>query len=78
MRMYYLGTTPRELPKKADLWDRVVMWNEDHGAIPAVLVLTIISAVMFAGVFNGESIGDDLTFHMAESARIADCIREGD
>jgi hypothetical protein len=78
LRTYYVGTTLREMPKTADLWDRVVAWIEDHGALPTAIVLTIVSAVMFAGVFNGESIGDDLTFHMAESARIADCIREGD
>jgi hypothetical protein len=78
LRAYHVGTTPRELPPKADLWDRVVAWIEDHGALPVTLILTIASAVMFAGVFNGESIGDDLTFHMAESARLADCIREGD
>ena len=77
-RAYWVGTTPREMPPKTDLWDRVVAWIEDHGAVVALLGLTIASGVMFAGVFVAESIGDDLTFHMAESARLADCIREGD
>ncbi len=77
-RGYHAGTTPRRSLPNADRWDRAVAWVEDHGAIPAVLALTISSGVMFAGVFSGESIGDDLSFHMAESARLADCIRAGD
>jgi hypothetical protein len=76
-RAYWVGTTRRP-DEDADLWDRAVAWIEDHGAILALLGLTISSGVMFAGVFSGESIGDDLTFHMAESARLADCIRAGD
>jgi len=78
VRGYWAGTSPREMPPNTDLWDRVVAWIEDHGAMLAVIGLTIASGVMFAGVFSGESIGDDLTFHMAESARMADCIRAGD
>lgn len=77
-RAYYAGTWRRPLPVGSDLWDRAVAWIEDHGAIPALLGLAISSGVMFAGVFNGENIGDDLSFHMAESARLADCIRAGD
>ena len=38
----------------------------------------IAVAWMFRFVFRGETIGDDLTFHMAESARLADCLRHGD
>ncbi len=34
--------------------------------------------VAYFGVFYGEVVGDDLTFHMAESRRIADCISVGD
>jgi hypothetical protein len=33
---------------------------------------------MYAHMFDGELVGDDLSFHMAESARIADCLRAGD
>lgn len=77
-RAYFAGTIARELGPKADVWDRAVAWIEDHGAVPAAIGLAISSGVMFAGVFGGESIGDDLTFHMAESARLADCIRAGD
>jgi hypothetical protein len=78
VRAYAAGTTPRELPEDHDLWDRMVGWIEDHGAILAMLALTVSSGVMFAGVFSGESIGDDLTFHFAESRRLADCIAAGD
>ncbi len=78
LRAYVAGTQLREMPDKSDAWDRVVAWIEDHGAVPAVLILTIATGVIFAGVFLGESIGDDLTFHMAESRRLADCIAAGD
>jgi hypothetical protein len=33
---------------------------------------------MYAGVFRGEPAGDDLTFHLAEATRLADCIAAGD
>lgn len=61
-----------------DLWDRAVTWIEQRGAIAALLLLTIIVSMTFARIFQGETVGDDLTFHMAESARLADCIRAGD
>src|SRR5262245_405418 len=35
-------------------------------------------AALYAHMFAGELVGDDLSFHMAESARIADCLRAGD
>lgn len=78
IRAYMAGAKPLRTLPKADLWDRSMIWVEDHGAPLALLALTWSSAMMFAGVFNGESIGDDLTFHFAESARLADCIRAGD
>jgi len=78
LRAYWAGTTRRELPGKPDFWDHAVAWIEDHGAVVALVILTAIGAVVYAGVFLGESVGDDLTFHMAESARLADCIRAGD
>ncbi len=77
-RAYWVGTTPRAMPPRSDLWDRMVAWIEDHGTIPALLIIMIAVGVMFGGVFTGENVGDDLTFHMAESARLADCIRAGD
>ncbi len=64
--------------RKVDAWDVTVEWCQQHGALPALLVLTTVVGVMYAHIFRGETVGDDLTFHMAESARIADCIRAGD
>ncbi|MEO8700469.1 MAG: hypothetical protein ABI867_10515 [Kofleriaceae bacterium] len=78
LRTYHVGTQPLALPKRADIWDVCVAWLEQHGAIPALVALTATAGVMYAGVFLGETIGDDLTFHMAESVRLADCIRAGD
>jgi hypothetical protein len=80
LRTFYVGTRalPFVYPAKADLWDKGVAWLEQHGPLPALLALTTVCGVMYAGVFLGETIGDDLTFHMAESARLADCIRAGD
>ena len=48
------------------------------GALPALGLLTIGMMIIYARVFLGELAGDDLTFHMAESARLADCLRIGD
>ncbi len=61
-----------------DEWDRAAAWLANHGALPALGVLTIAMAILYSSVFRGETVGDDLTFHMAESARLADCIRQGD
>lgn len=49
-----------------------------HGALPALGLVTLGMMLLYAHVFRGEPVGDDLTFHMAESARIADCLRAGD
>lgn len=61
-----------------DLWDRAAVWLMQRGALPALAVITLGMVVIYAGVFGGELAGDDLTFHLAESARIADCLRDGD
>ncbi len=58
-----------------DLWDDLARWLAARGAPLVVLALTVVMAWIYAGVFRGEPAGDDLTFHMAESARIADCLR---
>lgn len=65
-------------PGGPDLWDRTGAWIAERGALGALLALTILIAVIHANVFRGEPYGDDLTFHMAESKRIADCLRIGD
>ncbi|HET9624862.1 MAG TPA: hypothetical protein VFP84_26020 [Kofleriaceae bacterium] len=67
-----------EPPEPPDLWDRVAAWLWQRGALPALAVVTLAMVVIYGGMFRGELAGDDLTFHMAESARIADCLRSGD
>jgi hypothetical protein len=71
------GASPsaREAP---DAWDRAAAWIMHRGALPGLALLTFGMILIYAGVFRGEVAGDDLTFHMAESARIADCLRVGD
>ena len=64
--------------EEPDLWDRAAAWLAAHGAIPALILLTGLCAYIYSGLFAGELAGDDLTFHLAESARISDCIRAGD
>jgi hypothetical protein len=49
-----------------------------HGALPALALITLAMVAIYGHIFAGEVAGDDLTFHMAESARIADCLRVGD
>src|SRR5262249_2244689 len=49
-------------------------WLEHRGAPFAVGALTLGMLILYAPMFRGEIAGDDLTFHMAESARIADCL----
>jgi hypothetical protein len=61
-----------------DTWDRVADWLWRRGAVPALAVVTLAMIAIYAGVFRGEIAGDDLSFHMAESARLADCLRAGD
>ncbi|HSR95799.1 MAG TPA: hypothetical protein VLM79_01960 [Kofleriaceae bacterium] len=61
-----------------DLWDRCAAWLQRSGALPALGLLTLVLIAMYAHMFDGELVGDDLSFHMAESARIADCLRAGD
>lgn len=69
---------PAPAPAGPDAWDRGAAWLAAHGALPALGVLTIAMCVIYGGIFRGEVAGDDLTFHMAESRRIADCIANGD
>jgi len=68
----------RSEPPPPDLWDRGADWLMQRGALPALALLTVGMMLIYAGVFGGELAGDDLTFHMAESARLADCLRTGD
>src|SRR5690349_23674412 len=61
-----------------DFFDKGAAWLAKHGALPALGLLTIAMAILYSDTFRGETIGDDLTFHFAESRRLADCIRIGD
>ena len=61
-----------------DAFDNVGIWLANHGALPALGAVTIAVFCFHQHVFRGEPVGDDLTFHFAESARLADCIRHGD
>jgi hypothetical protein len=65
-------------PKPPDIWDRYGELLIKHGALPVLGVITLAVLFIHMGVFRGESAGDDLTFHFAESARIADSLRIGD
>lgn len=60
--------------------ERVRAWLSDERTPPALAVAaaTAVLAVVYSGVFRGEPAGDDLTFHLAEVRRLADCLRAGD
>src|SRR5271169_5304301 len=64
--------------RQPDAWDQLGAWIAKHGALPALGVITIAVVCFHWHIFDGESAGDDLSFHFAESARIADCIRHFD
>jgi len=61
-----------------DLWDRCASWVARRGPLPALALITLGLVAIYAHMFAGELAGDDLTFHMAESVRIADCLAIGD
>jgi len=69
------GPVPRA---ERDLWDHCAAWIMERGAPHGVALLTLGMVAIYAHMFAGELAGDDLTFHMAESARLADCLRVGD
>lgn len=61
-----------------DAFDDVGRWIAKHGALPALALITIAIALIHGHILFGEPAGDDLSFHFAESARIADCLRHFD
>jgi hypothetical protein len=65
-------------PREPDAWDTLGAWIARHGALPALAIVSFAVLCFNWHVFAGESAGDDLSFHFAESARIADCIRHLD
>jgi len=76
----FIGEAIRHPKRKGDLdaWDTAGKWLAEHGALYALAHVTIAVMVIHAHVFAGEVIGDDLSFHYAESVRLADCLRVGD
>ncbi len=69
---------PKKPDEPPDAWDRSAAVLAKHGALPMLGALTILMMVIYSNVFHGEVAGDDLTFHMAESTRLADCLRNLD
>jgi hypothetical protein len=65
-------------PFQPDAWDRAGDWIAKHGALPALALITIAIAAIHWHILGGEPAGDDLSFHFAESSRIADCLRNLD
>ena len=65
-------------PSDNDLFDDVGRWLAKYGALPALAIITIAIFSIHAHILGGEPAGDDLSFHFAESARIADCLRHFD
>jgi hypothetical protein len=72
------GEEPERADERAGWAAR--LWPRDPRALPyaALALVTLVLAATYAGVFRGEPAGDDLTFHLAELRRIADCFRAGD
>ncbi|CAN5843633.1 hypothetical protein BH11MYX3_BH11MYX3_04210 [soil metagenome] len=70
--------SPPKQPDAPDSWDHAFEWLGAHGALPAIAMFPVAMCIIYGGVFRGEIAGDDLTFHMAESRRLADCIAAGD
>ena len=65
-------------PSEPDWWDHSAAWLAERGALPVLALLTIAIGILHFHVFWGEPIGDDLSFHFAESVRLSDCLRAGD
>ena len=72
-----LPTKPKA-PRQPDAFDKAGEWFLAHGALPSLGVITIVIFAIHAHIFTGNTAGDDLSFHLAESARIADCLRNFD
>ncbi|HEY5922521.1 MAG TPA: hypothetical protein VIV11_12655 [Kofleriaceae bacterium] len=64
--------------QEPDAWDRIAAWLIANGALPAVAAVTVAVFAIHAHIFMGETAGDDLSFHFAESARLMDCLRHFD
>ena len=58
--------------------DGVIAVVHRYGPAVTVLVLMLVVAWAYSHVFAGEPNGDDNTFHLGETRRIADCLMQGD
>ncbi len=58
--------------------DRVIAVVHRYGPAFTVLALMLVVAWAYSHVFAGEPNGDDNTFHLGETRRIADCLMQGD
>jgi hypothetical protein len=61
-----------------DLWDRAANLAHRYGPAVAVGALMVVLGFAYAHLFSGEPNGDDNTFHLGETRRIADCLMQGD
>jgi hypothetical protein len=61
-----------------DRYDRALAFVAKWGPLIGLAAITITIFAIHARIFRGETAGDDLSFHYAESARLYDCLRYGD
>ncbi len=71
------SNAPRPAPSR-DSWDTAAAWALRWGPIITLVVLTGVLCWAYGHVFAGEPNGDDNTFHLGETRRIADCLMRGD
>ena len=62
------------VPVPSPMLDRFLRW----APLVGLAILTVLTGVMYGHLFAGEIAGDDLTFHLAETTRMADCLRVWD
>jgi hypothetical protein len=58
--------------------DGYLRWLVKHGPLLTVAAMMIGLGWAYGHVFAGEPNGDDNSFHLAEAARLAQCLRAGD
>lgn len=74
------ATTKATTEPRGPFWAWLERLHREGRALPyaALALATLVLGAAYAGVFRGEPAGDDLTFHLAEIRRMADCLRAGD
>lgn len=48
------------------------------GPLLGLAAITLVLAIIYSPVFGGELAGDDNSYHFADAAQIAECVRSGD